>query len=310
MGRFSAELSAIMDTRNITLGEVIRASGVSRAAFFKYRNGSRLPEDIRIVEKLADVLQLNFDERQRFTESYLIDQIGEYKYRGMMAIEKLLTTPAGFLRARREEKTLTGGLPKEARSAISGRLPVTVAVMSAIEEGLQKGDVTVFETISSDEIFRIISQVKGRTREHELIHIMAMNGSDNAAVEDRLYNVERLGSIVSTLCSCEGYRPYYYYASLSTLRTLGILQSNIILTKEMVLTYAADYSSAAVCRDPESVAAYKTMAEGIRRIAGSYAEKMGIMDGYWNARAFYEHDGEQYLFSPGICISSIYKEVG
>ncbi|MEE1110232.1 MAG: helix-turn-helix transcriptional regulator, partial [Lachnospiraceae bacterium] len=92
MGKFSAELDAIMATRDVALAGVIRDTGISRAAFFKYRNGSRLPSDIKTVERLADVLQLNFDERRRFREGYLIDQIGEYKYRGMMAIVKLLCT--------------------------------------------------------------------------------------------------------------------------------------------------------------------------------------------------------------------------
>ena len=307
MGRFSAELSAIMDTRNITLGEVIRASGVSRAAFFKYRNGSRLPSDIRTVERLAEVLQLNFDERRRFMEGFMIDQIGEYRYRGMMAIEKLLCTPAGFLRAGTGAMTLPAEALDETRSALNGRLSVTVALMSMLGEGLKKGDVTVFETISSDTMFRIIGQVKGSNREHELIHIMAMNGSDNASAEDRLYNVERLGSIITTLCSTEGYRPFYYYASLSTLRTLGTLTTNMILTKDAVLCYAEDYSSAVIYRDPESNALYGNIVSGVRRMARPYAEKMNLAKGYKNERDFYEYAGERYLYFPGICMTAIIR---
>ena len=261
MGKFSAELDAIMATRDVALAGVIRDTGISRAAFFKYRNGSRLPSDIKTVERLADVLQLNFDERRRFREGYLIDRIGEYKYRGMMAIEKLLCTPAGFLCAGNAGKEVSGeNSDEDTGTALSGMLPVTMKIMSVMRDGLRKGDVTVFETISSDSMFRVIGQVKGSIHEHEITHIMAMNGSDNASAEDRLYNVERLGSIIRTLCSSEGYRPYYYYASLSTLRTLGILTTNFILTKDTVLTYAEDYSSAVVLREPENVALYGNIA--------------------------------------------------
>ena len=268
MGKFSVELDAIMATRDVALAGVIRDTGISRAAFFKYRNGSRLPSDIKTVERLADVLQLNFDERRRFREGYLIDQIGEYKYRGMMAIEKLLCTPAGFLCAGNAEKAVSGeNSDEETGTALSGMLPVTMKIMSVMRDGLRKGDVTVFETISSDSMFRVIGQVKGSIHEHELTHIMAMNGSDNASAEDRLYNVERLGSIIRTLCSSEGYRPYYYYASLSTLRTLGILTTNFILTRDTVLCYAEDYSSAVVLREPENVALYGNIAAGVMRIA-------------------------------------------
>ena len=309
MGKFSAELDAIMATRDVALAGVIRDTGISRAAFFKYRNGSRLPSDIKTVERLADVLQLNFDERRRFREGYLIDQIGEYKYRGMMAIEKLLCTPAGFLCAGNAEKAVSGeNSDEDTGTALSGMLPVTMKIMSVMRDGLRKGDVTVFETISSDSMFRVIGQVKGSIHEHELTHIMAMNGSDNASAEDRLYNVERLGSIITTLCSTEGYRPFYYYASLSTLRTLGTLTTNMILTKDAVLTYAEDYSSAVIYRDPEKVTLYGNIVSGVRRMARPYAEKMKFMNGVSQERKFFEYPGERYSFFPGLTINAILKE--
>ena len=309
MGKFSAELDAIMETRDVALAEVIRDTGISRASFFKYRNGSRLPSDLNTVRRIAEVLKLNYDESRRFTEAFMIDQIGEYQYRGMMAVEKLLCTPIGFLRMKKTEKASSGGFrDDDARSTFTGQLPVTMKIMSVIAGGLEKGNVTVFETISSDEIFRIISQVKGSEREHEIMHIMAMNGSDSAAVTDRLYNVERLGSIIRTLCSCEGYRPFYYYASLSTLRTLGILQTNMILTRDTVLCYAEDYSSAAVYRDPETVAMYGSIAAGIGRIASPYAEKMSLANSIKTYNRFNQHSGVRYSFIPGMCVTSIIKK--
>ena len=309
MGKFSAELDAIMATRDVALAGVIRDTGISRAAFFKYRNGSRLPSDIKTVERLADVLQLNFDERRRFREGYLIDQIGEYKYRGMMAIEKLLCTPAGFLCAGNAEKAVSGeNSDEDTGTALSGMLPVTMKIMSVMRDGLRKGDVTVFETISSDSMFRVIGQVKGSIHEHELTHIMAMNGSDNASAEDRLYNVERLGSIIRTLCSSEGYRPYYYYASLSTLRTLGILTTNFILTRDTVLCYAEDYSSAVVLREPENVALYGNIAAGVMRIASPYAEKKSLADGIKTYNMFNCSSEMRYSFIPGMCLTSVIKD--
>jgi hypothetical protein len=187
-------------------------------------------------------------------------------------------------------------------------LPVTMKIMSVMRDGLRKGDVTVFETISSDSMFRVIGQVKGSIHEHELTHIMAMNGSDNASAEDRLYNVERLGSIIRTLCSSEGYRPYYYYASLSTLRTLGILTTNFILTRDTVLCYAEDYSSAVVLREPENVALYGNIAAGVMRIASPYAEKKSFAEGIRTYNMFNCSTETRYSFIPGMCLTSIIKD--
>ena len=72
MGKFSAELDAIMETRDVALAEVIRDTGISRASFFKYRNGSRLPSDLNTVRRIAEVLKLNYDESRRFTEAFII----------------------------------------------------------------------------------------------------------------------------------------------------------------------------------------------------------------------------------------------
>ena len=95
MGNFSDELSSIMRIRKIAVDDIIQSMNISRAAFFKYKNGTRLPAKAEIVEEIADALRLNYNERNSLLESYQIDSIGEYKYRGMQAVERFLTTPVG-----------------------------------------------------------------------------------------------------------------------------------------------------------------------------------------------------------------------
>ncbi len=163
MGKFSAELAGIMDTRDLPIEEVTRGAGVSRSAFFKYKNGSRLPADIQTVRRLAEVLHLNHDEGERLEEAYIIDQLGEYRYRGMMAIEKLLTTPVGSLRVRRPEAELPDLVQgNEPQKLLSGNLTVSVHLLAAISEGVRQGEVTVFGTVSGEEIFRIIGRASLR----------------------------------------------------------------------------------------------------------------------------------------------------
>ena len=69
MGNFSDELSSIMRIRKIAVDDIIQSMNISRAAFFKYKNGTRLPAKAEIVEEIADALRLNYNERNSLLES-------------------------------------------------------------------------------------------------------------------------------------------------------------------------------------------------------------------------------------------------
>ncbi len=309
MGRFSDELSNIMSSRGISPVETARAIGVSRASFFKYKSGSRLPAEEITVQKLAETLQLNHDEKKQLLEAYLIEQIGEYKYRGMKAVERLLTMPVAVLRTRQPSEGRTEILNEnESQTILSGQLAVRMRIFAMISEGIKKGDVTIFETVSNDEIFRIVSQVKAFNRENEIIHIMAMNGSENVSVTDRLYNVECMGRIFMTLCSCEGYRPLYYYASLSSMRTIGALQTNIIMTDNKIMCYKGDLSGAVIYRESDIREMYVGIISEMRRISSPYAEKKNLADSVKAYMLFRENPGLRYSFIPGLCLTSIIEK--
>ena len=56
VGNFSDELSSIMRIRKIAVDDIMQSMNISRAAFFKYKNGTRLPAKAEIVEEIADAL--------------------------------------------------------------------------------------------------------------------------------------------------------------------------------------------------------------------------------------------------------------
>ena len=80
MGNFSDKLTHIIVNRKISVGDVVSRSGISRNAFFKHKNGARLPANKDIVVRIADTLCLNRDEYESLIEAYLVDMMGEYLY--------------------------------------------------------------------------------------------------------------------------------------------------------------------------------------------------------------------------------------
>ena len=308
MGNFSDELSSIMRIRKIAVDDIIQSMNISRAAFFKYKNGSRLPAKAEIVEEIADALRLNYNERNSLLESYQIDSIGEYKYRGMQAVERFLTTPVGEYSIK-EFDFATPAPDKMANlSVVHGKMHVLLRIYTTLCEGLNDGDVTIFETVCDKDVFPLLQQVREANKTNSIEHIMAMNGSDDIHVADRLYGIESLGSLLVTMCQCENYYPFYYYASLSTLRTFKEFMINSVVTKNCVFCYSGDMDSGVLYRDEGLCSYYRDVVARWRKRAKPFAEKMDLATSLRSFLSFRDSSDEKYEFIPGICMASIYEE--
>ena len=307
MGNFSDELSSIMRIRKIAVDDIIQSMNISRAAFFKYKNGTRLPAKAEIVEEIADALRLNYNERNSLLESYQIDSIGEYKYRGMRAVERFLTTPVGEYSIKEYDFTAPAADRMANLSMVHGKMHVLMRIYTTIREGLSLGDVTIFETVCDKNVFSVLQQVREANKTNTIEHIMAMNGSDDIHVKDRLYGIESLGSLLITMCQCENYYPFYYYASLSTLRTLEEFMTNLVVTKNSVFCYSGDMDSGVLYRDEGMCTHYREVAARWRKRAKPFAEKMDISTCLRSFSTFHSTPDVKYAFTPGICMASIYE---
>ena len=307
MGNFSDELSSIMRVRKIAVDDIIHSMNISRAAFFKYKNGTRLPAKSEIVEEIADALRLNYDERKGLLEAYQIDSIGEYKYRGMQAVERFLTTPISDYKLK--EFDFAAPMPEKMANmfVVHGKMQVLMRIYSTISEGLKYGNVTIFETVGDKDIFSILQQVRETSKTNVIEHIMAMNGFDDIQVKDRLYCVESLGSLLGTMCQCDNYYPFYYYASLSTLRSLEELMTNIVVTDSSVFCYSGDMDSGVMYRDESLCSYYRDVAVKWRKRAKPFAEKLDFSSCLRIYNNFRGSSEVQYSFMPGLCMASIYE---
>lgn len=164
MGNFSDKLTQIIVNRKISVGDVVSRAGISRNAFFKYKNGARLPANKDIVVRIADTLCLNRDEYESLIEAYLVDMMGEYLYRGMRAAEKFLFTPIEDMCRSESELPAETSDPMVDLTTVKGKVLVTMQIYAAIREGITQGDVLIFETMCNDDMFSLIQQADNSTK--------------------------------------------------------------------------------------------------------------------------------------------------
>lgn len=311
MGNFSDKLSHIVVTRKISVGDVIIGANISRNAFFKYKNGSRLPANREIVERIADALCLNRDEYDSLIESYLIDTMGEYQYRGMRAVEQFFLTPVREMCKWESELPAPKPNPLVNLATIKGRMQVTMQIYAAIREGITQGNVLIFETSRNDDMFSLIQQadVSSKNSHYAIEHIMSVNESDGSNVSDRLFGVESLEKMISTMSCCANYIPSYYFASLSTLRIMDDIPNDIIVTEGCVFCFSGNMEHGIFYRDEGICRIYRDIVLKWRKLARPFARKADPSTSCKEYSRYFSTEEPRYCFVPGVSLYAITEEM-
>ena len=299
MGNFSDKLSNIIVSRKISVGDVIFGAEISRNAFFKYKNGSRLPANREIVERIADTLCLNRDEYDTLVEAYLIDTMGEYQYRGIRAAEQFFLTPVENMCKVESELSTAGSNPLNNFVTVEGKVQVTMQIYAAIREGITQGDVLIFETMCNDDMFSLIQQADNSTKNTQYVveHIMAVNESDDVNVSDRLCGIENLEKLIITMSRCENYIPTYYYASLSTLRAMEDIPNNIIVTEGSVFCFSGNMEHGIFYRDDGICRLYRDVLLKWKKLARPFAKKIDFETSLKGYNRYFSTEDVKYSFS-------------
>ena len=310
MGDFSDKLSQIIVSRKISVGDVILGAEISRNAFFKYKNGSRIPANREIVERIAEGLCLNKDEFDSLIEAYLIDTMGEYQYRGMRAAEKFLLTPVEEMCKGESEFPLPKTNPLVDLTTVEGKMQVTIQIYAAIMEGITKGNVLIFETVRNDDIFSLIQQADtaSQNSQYTIEHIMSVNESDSSNFLDRLIGIECLENLIITMSRCANYIPSYYYASLSTLRIMDDIPNNLIVTDSCVFSFSGNMEHGIFYRDAGICRIYREIALKWKKISRPFAKKLDILSSLKEFNRYFATEEGRYCFVPGICLKAIIEE--
>lgn len=310
MGNFSDKLSQIIVSRKIPVGDIIFGADISRNSFFKYKNGTRLPANNDIVERIANALCLNRDEHDRLMEAYLIDSMGEYQYRGMRAVEHFLLTPVEEMCKGESELPAPKPNPLVNIATVEGKMQVIMQIYAAIREGISQGDVLIFETVRSDDMFSLIQQADISTQNtHNVIeHIMSVNESDGSNFSDRLCGIESLEKLIVTMSRCANYIPSYYYASLSTLRIMDDIPNDLIVTDSCVFCFSGNMEHGIFYRDAGVCRIYRDIVLKWKKLSRPFAKKLDFSKALKVYDRYFAAEEARYSFVPGISLKAIIEE--
>lgn len=258
MSNFSDILTQIMDRKCAVNNEVIRYTGIDRSTFFKIKNGSRNPSGLKMIEKIADGLQLNEKDRHLLVESYEIDQMGPYRYYGVKALKQFFMTERRF--SGRNSVTITIPPFQEGEHVRVFRDPseVMTVICGMLYEKSPK--IRIAENRMSGIFATILPQASNASPETEYVHIFMLDDTETVGVDNQLYNVNCFCNVMKTLLQTGSYLPSYSYLPVSAVAA-SEQQTNFILSDRFLLTYSDGFKSAVMYEDREMLELYRDIFE-------------------------------------------------
>lgn len=88
MDSFSDKFQYYLDLKGLKIADVQRFSGLNLTTLYKMLDGSRAPTKLEVVEKIAESLCLNSEEREDLIESYYLTRLGPIGYYGRREVRK------------------------------------------------------------------------------------------------------------------------------------------------------------------------------------------------------------------------------
>lgn len=283
MLRFGTYLRSLLDSREISISELSRISGVERTSLQKSITGNRmLARDA--VEKLVWSLQLTPEESEKLRYYYDIFYIGEDKYKSREIIRKMLENldfiHQGKIHSQKhnqkhdqEKDSLSGTftanslkfLEKES-SFIVGSSNVHFLVQTIFQRELKRENAHVEVTMPADMEFLnefllyLYQESKARI---DVSHIVAIHRRRKGK-KLNLHSIESFANLLPVCLVSNGqYNPYYYYDdSVSVLYTDPF--PYFMVTRDCVLCMDANGEKALLLNNKEYVCCYRKHFERLK----------------------------------------------
>lgn len=148
MKNFSEYMKWYLREKNISFSNAAKMCGMDRTILGRYANGSRRPQSIEVIIKIADGLQMTPDEKKEFYEAYRRTKISEDYGTDYAEVEAVVNENHILRGIKREEDDYEqGSFPNESTC----RLHSQEAVFGAIRS-IKKGAKYIKIYVSPQEI--------------------------------------------------------------------------------------------------------------------------------------------------------------
>lgn len=274
MNEFSRLLSSIVSKKSISISQMAAFCRIDRSSMYKIVHGSRKPSSEELVSQIALYLKLSPEETAILMEKYRILQIGPEKYVHRKAVYSFLKSCFDYAPA-----FSPLSLPDDAGSDLSpdrqtrvlyGETNLMNAFGMIIQEEMSRPDGLLNIRMQPRKPFiDLIRTIVGDgTGEGSLRirHVFALDGNDVMG-DSVLHNLDLLSSLMPACKSIPDYELYYYYTNLHNGLVAFYFLPYAVISGSCVLQFSVDLQFAVLHREPETIAFFNRIFDGI--ITGS-----------------------------------------
>lgn len=312
MSDFSDFLEQLLRGNGYSVYGFAQEAGLDRPTLHRVLKGQLTPSSA-FFQKIIKTLRLFPQERDRLTYNYHILKNGERIFSQRLYIKARLEELRGCaayapcLPAGRESWGETS-LPAEPVLCIRGEYHVESILRRVLLEAASGQDRPLLSTNllespprAEQALLQLYLETGGQV---ELRHLIRFHKSIGA----NMHNLAMLfDALLFSFAPGDGYRPYFYYETISQFSDPSALFHSYLLTEKHVLCFAEDLKVAALIQEPGARACYAQSFQ--RTIAGAeplLRRAASLEEGYQLEEAFYQDHKAQNQFSVSGCFPCLF----
>lgn len=267
MNPFAEKFQLYLSEKDMKVGDVQRFSGMNLTTLYKLLDGSREPTKLEAVEKIADSLCLNREEREALVESFYLTRLGPMGYYGRKEVRSFYDN-LNLVQVEETQPFLPfREIPLEPGESmvLSGQQNVDIALEYFVCRAAKETPgvtVHITEFFENTLTLSIVANISKLYPETKFIHIVRLDevSSGNVEEDGMLYNVHLLGKVLPFAAHHENYKVLYRYTDVETEKTQLSHLNCLIRAGEYTIQYAPNHRHCIVERNENVSALFEKIA--------------------------------------------------
>lgn len=249
---FADTLRKYLESKNTTIYNIAKTSGVDRTLIQHMKTGKRLPANASVIHAIAKALMLNLSETEELIRSYDITHMGEENYYRRQHVSKIIS---GFYDMNAASKLI---LPKgmhdtlemqDTLKEIVGRSNINriVKAILEMEANKQGGHVKIMVQPDYTYLYDSLTSIDFNSKNTNIETIIVFD--KNEGHKSTIYNLNILERLVPILFQCEVFHPYYIYENVESLFNKNSFMPYKIITSDFVIAISYEHDKALLFHD-------------------------------------------------------------
>lgn len=253
---FADTLRKYLESKNTTIYNIAKTSGVDRTLIQHMKTGKRLPANASVIYAIAKALMLNLCETEELIRAYDITHMGEDNYFRREHVSKIISsfydmnTASKLVLPKVSQDTLEMNEPLK---EIVGHSNINRIVKAIIETETNKkgGHVKIMVQPEYTYIYDCLTSIDFNSNNTNVEAIIVFD--KNEGHKSTIYNLNILEKLVPILFQCDVFHPYYIYENVDSLFNKNSFLPYKIITSDFVIAISYDQSKAVLYRDASMI---------------------------------------------------------